>query len=219
MVPAIPAWPSTSLNLGTAQGIWTGQEVKVGYARVSTDEQNLSLQIDALHKAGCDQLYTDQGISGRDFSRPGLDRALAALAPGDALVVWRLDRLGRSLAKLIDLVTFLGTKQVQFVSLTEAINTDSPGGRLIFHMMGALAEFERALISERTRAGLAAARARGKQLGRQPSLSPAQRIKALDLLARVSAVDAAKEFNVHPRTLTRLLRKSQQQNNSAVADA
>ncbi|WBO58473.1 recombinase family protein [Acidocella sp. MX-AZ03] len=139
---------------------------KIGYARVSTDEQNLSLQIDALKAVGCEKIFSDQGISGSLASRPNLNRALRTLRPGDKLVVWRLDRLGRSLVNLIQLLDQLGEKGVRFHSLNENIDTTSSGGRLVFHMMAALAEFERTLISERTRAGMAAARAKGKHVGR-----------------------------------------------------
>ncbi|WDD91004.1 recombinase family protein [Burkholderia sp. FERM BP-3421] len=177
----------------------------VGYARVSTDEQNLELQIDALTRAGCDTIHTDQGISGADFSRPGLDAALETMSAGDTLMVWRLDRLGRSLSKLIDLVTHLDGRNIQFASIMESINTNSSSGVLIFHLMAALAQFERSLISERTRAGMAAARARGKPIGRKPALDDKQRAQALTLLKRKSIMDVAAHFNVHPRTLKRIL--------------
>ncbi|KVD59170.1 DNA resolvase [Burkholderia ubonensis] len=182
--------------------------MKIGYARVSTEEQNLQLQIDALSQAGCATIFSDQGISGTDFSRPGLDAALAKLSAGDSLVVWRLDRLGRSLSKLVDLVNHLAAKRVDFVSIMEAINTTSSGGLLIFHMMAALAEFERSLISERTRAGLAAARARGKQLGRKRTLTPQQERQAVRLVKTHSLSEVAARFKVHPRTLRRLLNES-----------
>jgi len=186
--------------------------MKIGYARVSTDEQNLQLQMDALHAAGCDCIYTDQGISGADFCRPGLDTALERLQPGDVLVVWRLDRLGRSLTKLVDLINFLANRQVNFNSLMEAINTSSSGGVLIFHMMAALAEFERTLISERTRAGLAAARARGKALGRKRALSPAQCEQAIQMIRMQHPLfEVAACFKVHPRTVQRLLREQADQ--------
>lgn len=138
----------------------------VGYARVSTDEQRPDLQIDALVKAGCEHVLIDEGISGARESRPALDRALGQLRPGDVLVTWKLDRLGRSLSHLIQVVTALEAKQVALRSLSEAIDTGTAAGRLLFHVMGALAEFERSLISERTKAGLAAARARGRHPGR-----------------------------------------------------
>ncbi|MBK5169409.1 recombinase family protein [Paraburkholderia domus] len=181
--------------------------MKIGYARVSTEEQNLELQLDALSHAGCDFLFTDHGVSGANFSRPGLDAALAKVSEGDSLVVWRLDRLGRSLSKLVDLLTHLGNRNIDFVSLNEAINTSTPGGILVFHMMAALAEFERTLISERTRAGIAAARARGKEIGRKRSLTPVQRAHALAMLNCQSQAEVAQKFNVHPRTLRRLLQE------------
>jgi len=136
----------------------------VGYARVSTDDQTLDLQRDALEKAGCDRLFTDTA-SGASSERPGLTEALAYVRSGDTLAVWRLDRLGQSLKHLIDTVGKLQARGIRFQSLTEAIDTGSPGGKLIFHIFGALAEFERDLIRERTRAGLEAARARGRTGG------------------------------------------------------
>ena len=145
--------------------------VRIGYARVSTDEQNLDLQRDALTAAGCTRIYADDGVSGVALNRPALKKALAALRPGDVLVVWRLDRLGRSLAHLIEMIGKLEARSVGFQSLSEAIDTTTAGGKLIFHVMGALAEFERSLISERTRAGMASARSRGRHIGRPPALT------------------------------------------------
>jgi DNA invertase Pin-like site-specific DNA recombinase len=142
----------------------------VGYARVSTQEQNLDLQIDALQKAGCEQVFQDQ-ISGVRADRPGLNQALSYVRSGDTLVVWRLDRLGRSLKHLIETVGELEERQIGFRSLQEAIDTTTSGGRLVFQIFGALAEFERNLIRERTMAGLAAARARGRKGGRPRSLT------------------------------------------------
>ncbi len=137
----------------------------IGYARVSTDDQTLDLQGDALHGAGCERLFTDT-ISGATADRPDLIEALAYARHGDTLVVWRLDRLGRSLRHLIETVTGLEQRGVGFKSLTESIDTTNSGGKLIFHIFGALAEFERDLIRERTQAGLIAARARGRKGGR-----------------------------------------------------
>jgi len=145
----------------------------IGYARVSMTAQNLDLQKDALHKAGCEKIFVDQ-ITTRAYNRPGLEKAMEFLRSGDTLVVWRLDRLGRSLKHLIELITQLEGKGIGFKSLTEAIDTTTSGGKLIFHLFGALAEFERNLISERTKAGLAAARARGRNGGRPPALNPQQ---------------------------------------------
>lgn len=143
--------------------------MKVGYARVSTHEQNLALQTDALSQAGCEKIYKDQ-ISGSKSARPGFEEALTYLRKGDVLVVWRLDRLGRSLKHLIEIITLLDERGVGFQSLQESIDTTTSGGRLVFHLFGALAEFERQLIRERTQAGLAAARARGRKGGRPKSL-------------------------------------------------
>ncbi|EIS1986554.1 recombinase family protein, partial [Salmonella enterica] len=145
---------------------------RIGYARVSTDDQNLHLQRDALVAAGCEIIYEDKA-SGKSTARPELDNCLKALRPGDTLVVWRLDRLGRSLGDLVKVVTnLIDERGVGFLSLQEQIETNSASGKLIFHVFAALAEFERNLISERTRAGLDAARARGRKGGRKPKLAP-----------------------------------------------
>lgn len=140
----------------------------VGYARVSTHDQNEDLQVDALTKAGCERIFTDR-ISGAIVDRPGLNDALDYIRPDDTLVVWRLDRLGRSLKDLIEIVGKLDSQGIGFTSLQESIDTNTSGGRLVFHIFGALAEFERNLIRERTKAGLAAARARGRVGGRRRS--------------------------------------------------
>jgi DNA invertase Pin-like site-specific DNA recombinase len=137
----------------------------VGYARVSTIDQNLSLQMDALRKDGCEKIFCDK-ISGGKTERPGLKEALKYTRKGDTLLVWRLDRLGRSLKHLIEIVTQLEEQGIGFRSLQEAIDTTTSGGKLVFQIFGALAEFERNLIRERTQAGLAAARARGRKGGR-----------------------------------------------------
>ncbi|OXJ35910.1 DNA resolvase [Burkholderia sp. HI2714] len=143
--------------------------MKIGYARVSTEEQSLDLQLLALQAAGCDKILSDHGASGSRFDRAGLHEALSGVQAGDTLVVWRLDRLGRSLGHLVEVVGGLGKRNVEFVSLTESIDTRSPTGMLMFHLIAALAEFERSLISERTRAGMAAARVRGAKIGRPRS--------------------------------------------------
>src|SRR5438309_7348420 len=140
----------------------------IGYARVSTSDQTLNLQKDALEKIGCSKIFTDT-ISGATTERQGLDEALAYVREGDTLVVWRLDRLGRSLKHLIETITNLNNRKIGFKSLTESIDTTTSGGKLIFHIFGALAEFERDIIRERTNAGLTAARARGKKGGRPKS--------------------------------------------------
>ncbi len=151
----------------------------IGYARVSTDDQNLDLQRDALEKEGCEKIYTDQQ-SGASTDRLGLAGVLEIARSGDTLVVWRLDRLGRSLKHLIHLVEKLEQQGIGLRSLQENIDTTS-GGRLVFHLFGALAEFERNLIRERTQAGLSAARARGRQGGRPKLLDPKKRELALRL--------------------------------------
>ncbi len=143
----------------------------VGYARVSTQDQTLALQQDALLKSGCERIFTDTA-SGARIQRTGLEEALGFVRPGDTLVVWRLDRLGRSLKHLIETVNTLQERGIGFRSLTENIDTTSSGGKLVFHVFGALAEFERDLIRERTQAGLAAARARGRTGGRPKLLDP-----------------------------------------------
>lgn len=143
----------------------------IGYARVSTLEQDVSLQIDALQKAGCERIFQDK-ISGAKSDRPGLQEALNYARKGDSIVVWRLDRLGRSLKHLIETVGQLEEQGIGFRSLQESIDTTTSGGRLIFHIFGALAEFERNLIRERTLAGLQAARARGRMGGRPRKLGP-----------------------------------------------
>ena len=148
--------------------------MKIGYARVSTDEQSLELQMDALHGAGCEKVFTDHGISGAAIERDGLSQALSAVGPGDVFVVWKLDRLGRSLSFLIDMIDHFGRQDIGFESLSDGINTTTAGGKLVFHIMGALAEFERSLISERTKAGMAARKRRGKHIGRPPALSAEQ---------------------------------------------
>src|SRR5437016_12352649 len=137
----------------------------IGYARISTQEQTLNLQKDALEKIGCTKIFTDV-ISGAKAERKGLQDALAYVREGDTLVVWRLDRLGRSLKHLIETITALNNRKIGFKSITENIDTTTSGGKLIFHIFGALAEFERDIIRERTKAGLEAARARGRKGGR-----------------------------------------------------
>jgi len=145
----------------------------IGYERVSTDDQNLHLQHDALIEAGCDRIFSDK-LSGAKADRPGLKQALEFAREGDTLFVWRLDRLGRSLKDLIALVEALESRKIGFRSLQEKIDTTTSGGKLIFHLFGALAEFERNLIRERTQAGLQAARARGRKGGRRQKLTQQQ---------------------------------------------
>lgn len=144
--------------------------MKVGYIRVSKQEQNEALQRDALKEAGCEKYFSDK-ITGSKFERKGLEDLLEFVRPDDTVIVWKLDRLGRSLKDLIETLNILKDRSVDFISLTEKIDTTTPGGKLIFHLMGALAEFERDLIRERTNAGLAAARARGRIGGRPKRLA------------------------------------------------
>lgn len=153
----------------------------IGYARISTQDQNLDLQLDALNRAGCDKVFTDTA-SGANAARPGLDQALSHAREGDTLVVWKLDRLGRSIRHLIDTIKDLDGRKVGFKSLQEAIDTTTPGGKLVFHVIAALAEFERDLIRERTNAGLSSARARGRKGGRPKSLSAKQLTQARALI-------------------------------------
>jgi DNA invertase Pin-like site-specific DNA recombinase len=154
----------------------------IGYARVSTHDQTLNMQRDALEKAGCEQIFTDQ-VSGTKTERKGLSEALSHLRAGDILVVWRLDRLGRSLRHLIDTITALHAKGVGFKSLQENIDTTTSGGKLVFHIFGALAEFEREIIRERTQAGLQSARSRGRIGGRPKTLTP----KEVQILRNMAA--------------------------------
>ena len=178
----------------------------VGYARVSTRDQAPALQLDALHGAGCERLYTETA-SGAQRERPELAAALDFLRPGDTLVVWRLDRLARSLRQLIATVERLEVQGVGLRSLTEAIDTATSGGRLVFHIFAALAEFERQVIGERTRAGLEAARARGRKGGRPRSLgeSDLQAARALLRDPGISVAEVARRLKVGPATLYRHL--------------
>src|SRR5436309_1746217 len=153
-----------------------GSTFKIGYARVSTLEQDEALQRDALTSAGCERIFVDKA-SGKLEHRPALDAMREQLRAGDSVVVWRLDRLGRSLRNLIDLIKEFDSREVGFVTLTESIDTTTPGGRLIFHIFGALAEFERDLIRERTTAGLAAARARGRTGGRPSAFADPAKLR------------------------------------------
>jgi DNA invertase Pin-like site-specific DNA recombinase len=154
--------------------------MKVGYARVSTADQHLRMQQDALKSVGCEEIFTDV-ISGAKSQRPGLDKALAYVREGDTIVVWKLDRLGRSIQHLIQLMTSLNERKIGFHSMRENIDTSTSGGKLIFHMFSALAEFERDLIRERTEAGLKAARARGRMGGRPPLLDNRQINRMIEL--------------------------------------
>ncbi len=178
----------------------------IGYARVSTTEQDTALQLDALKAANCERIYQESG-SGKSRKRPELEKCLDAMRAGDTLVVWRLDRLGRSLKDLVEIVTELEGKEIGFRSLTEAIDTTNAGGKLVFHIFAALSEFERSLIQERTKAGLAAARARGRKGGRPRALSKDQVKKARAILndPMISKTEVAKHFSVTRATLNKAL--------------
>ena len=175
----------------------------IGYARLSTQDQNLELQLDALTKAGCQKVFEDT-ISGTRADRPGLGKALEMLREGDTLVVWKLDRLGRSVKQLVELVNALHKQNVQFKSLTDSIDTSTPSGRFFFHVMGSLAEMERDLIVERTRAGLDVARQLGRKGGRKPKMTDSKIESAKKLLASgVPPKDVAKNLGVSVPTLYR----------------
>jgi DNA invertase Pin-like site-specific DNA recombinase len=175
---------------------------RIGYARVSTEDQHLDLQRDALQQAGCRVVY-EEAASGKSAARPELEQCRKALRSGDTLVVWRLDRLGRSLPDLVQIVAELERSGIGFESLTEKIETNSAAGKLVFHVFAALAEFERSLIRERTHAGLAAARARGRSGGRKPKLGEKQlrEIKALLRDPDIQVADVARRFGVSRTTL------------------
>ena len=175
---------------------------RIGYARVSTDDQHLDLQRDALMQAGCRVIY-EEVTSGKSAARPELEQCRKALRAGDTLVVWRLDRLGRSLADLVKIVADLELRGIGFESLTEKIETGSAAGRLVFHVFASLSEFERNLIRERTHAGLAAARARGRAGGRKPKLDDQQvrEIKALLRDPDIQVADVARRYGVSRTTL------------------
>ena len=179
----------------------------VGYARVSTSDQTLNLQKDALEKIGCSKIFTDT-ISGATTERHGLDAALSYVREGDTLVVWRLDRLGRSLKHLIETITTLNNQKIGFKSITENIDTTTSGGKLVFHIFGALAEFERDIIKERTKAGLSAARARGR-LGGRPKALNAKKISIAQALyndKRNSITDICKTLNISRATFYRYIK-------------
>lgn len=180
----------------------------IGYARVSTDGQDLALQIDALERAGATRIFQDVA-SGAKADRPGLDQALDYLREGDVLAVWRLDRLGRSLPHLVSTVAALEARGVGFRSLTEAIDTSTANGRLVFHLFAALADFERELIRERTTAGLAAARSRGRVGGRRTVMTQAKLAKARELIEQGLTVrEAAGRIKVGKSALYAALREA-----------
>jgi len=175
----------------------------IGYARVSTTDQNLTLQKDALLKAGCEKIYTDE-ISGTKKDRPGLSKALEMLRKDDTLVVWKLDRLGRSVKNLIELVSDINKQNIHFKSLTDSIDTSTPSGRFFFHVMASLAQMERELIVERTKAGLEAAKKLGRRGGRKRVMTDSKLTSAKKLLSSgVLPRDVAKDLGVSLATLYR----------------
>jgi DNA invertase Pin-like site-specific DNA recombinase len=183
----------------------------IGYARVSTDDQTTALQRDALKRAHCKLVFEDKSVSGIARKRPSLAKALKRTERGDVLTVWRLDRLGRSLRDLIAIIGEIELRGAHFRSLTEHLNTTTASGRLVFHMMGALAEFERNLIVERTQAGLKAAKRRGIRLGRRPLLSVEQVRHAIERINTGNLVgQTARVLGVSDRTLARAIRRYEQ---------
>ena len=185
----------------------------IGYARVSTADQYLAMQEDALKSAGCEDVFKDV-VSGAKTARPGLHSALTHLRKGDTLVVWRLDRLGRSLAHLIETIKELNDKGIGFKSLQENIDTTTSGGQLIFHIFGALAQFERELIRERTQAGLKAARVRGRMGGRPVQLNKLEikKLKKHYDKGDLSVMEICKLFNITKPTLYRYLKHESRKN-------
>ena len=180
--------------------------MKIGYCRVSTDDQNPDFQLAALRRAGCRRIFTDKA-TGAHVKRPELAKCLKALTAGDTLIVWKLDRLGRSLPHLVGILEELQGRGVGFRSLTEAIDTATPTGRLLGHIIGALAEFERSLIIERTRAGIKAAKRRGVRLGRKPKLTAQQTAHARQLMdSGESPSNVARLLGVGRSTLYRALK-------------
>lgn len=185
-----------------------GGGARIGYGRVSTPEQELHLQVDALKAAGCVRIFSDIA-SGAKSDRKGLDDALAYLRPGDMLVVWRIDRLGRSVRHLVDIVDGLRQRGIGFQSLSDqGMDTTTASGQLVFHIFAALADFERSLIRERTKAGLDAARARGRQGGRRPVVTPVTLKKAKAMMDKGLTVrEAAGALGIGKSTLYETLRK------------
>ncbi len=181
----------------------------IGYARVSTQDQNIDLQLEALTKAGCERIFDDK-LSGSRAERPGLAKALDMLREGDTLVLWKLDRLGRSVKNLVNLTTDLHQRGIQFKSLTDAIDTGTPSGRFFFHVMASLAEMERELTIERTRAGLEVARRLGRRGGRKRTMTDSKIESAKKLLANgVPPKEVAHNLGVSVPTLYRWLPASE----------
>src|SRR6266699_1938034 len=182
---------------------------RLGYARVSTNDQETATQVAALKAAGCERIYREKASGGR-WDRPELHRLLDQLRKGDVLVVWKLDRLSRSLRDVLTIMERLGEGKAGFRSLTEAIDTTTPAGEMMMQMVGAFAEFERAMLRERTQAGLDSARREGRIGGRRPKLSSEQQAEIVRMVSkgRKTAADAARLFKVHPATVSRLLARA-----------
>jgi len=178
----------------------------IGYARVSTSDQDTNVQVAALNAADCERVYLEKASGGR-WDRPELHRLLDQLRQGDVLVVWKLDRLSRSLRDVLTIMERVSEAKAGFRSLTEAIDTTTPAGRMMMQMVGAFAEFERAMLRERTTAGLESARRNGRIGGRPPKLSPEQRAEIATMVRKgeKSAADAARLFKVHPATVSRVV--------------
>jgi DNA invertase Pin-like site-specific DNA recombinase len=178
----------------------------IGYARASTDNQDTAAQVASLKAAGCERMYREKASGGR-WDRPELHRLLDHLRKGDVLLVWKLDRLSRSLRDVLTIMERLAEAKAGFRSLTEPIDTTTPAGRMMMQMVGAFAEFERAMLKERTKAGLDAARQDGRIGGRRPKLSPQQQAEIRRMVSRghKTAADAARLFKIHPATVSRLL--------------
>lgn len=183
--------------------------MRFGYARVSTDDQDTAAQVTALKAAKCDQIFREKASGGR-WERPELHRLLDRLRHGDVLVVWKLDRLSRSLRDVLVIMERLAELKAGFRSLTEAIDTTTPAGRMMMQMVGAFAEFERAMLRERTRAGIANARSEGRVGGRKPKLTSQQQTEIVKMVRRgeKTAADAARLFRVHPATISRILARN-----------
>jgi len=183
----------------------------IGYARVSTEDQNLDLQIDALNTAACDHIYEDHGISAIAKHRHGFEQAIAALQDGDTFIIWKMDRAFRSLLHALDMLEVFENRRIEFRSLTDQIDTTTPMGKCMYQVRFAFAELERNLISERTKAGMAAARMRGKQIGRPFSLSPEQVLAVhsrIEQNPKTTMASLAREYGVHVRTVARALQRS-----------
>lgn len=192
--------------------------MKIGYARISTTDQNLDLQIDALKQAGCERIYCDT-ITGSSTHRPEFDKMLEALRPGDVLTVWKLDRIGRSLKHLIEISHHLDQQGVDLHIITQGIDTTTPAGKMLFQIMGSVAEYEKALIQERVQAGLKSARERGRVGGRPTSLNHEQKKQIFAMhQAKTSSVSAiAKTFGVSRPTIYKVIKAEEERRSNLKA--